>query len=257
MAHSPGLVTLRYCVMNTLNELGDYSMTWYNKYLQLAIDAFRTLNMKHIQSVKIVYLPVDADMKYVTLPTDYLDYVKVAIPQNGQVWTLTKNDSLLLPRDMECGEPVLNTSRGEGVTLDSTSWGGYYFTDHFHNGRWVNDLYAIGGGFNTAYFRVDEERGVIQLNGTIPNSEIILEYISSGIDLCGDTFVPVKALDTIKAYIHWKRLEYDPRVALSDKDRKERLYYAEARKLDANESVPTLSEYLDTMYATTKQTPHR
>ena len=254
---TPGLITLRYCVMSTVNELNEEPMQYYRRYMQLAIDGFRELKIKYINAPKVAYLAVDTDTKTVQLPTDYVDYVKIAVTQNGQVWTLTRNDKLHLPKGYQCGVDILTSSRQELENIDTSSWGGYYFTDHLYSGRWVTDMYAIGGGFNTAYYRIDEERRQIVLNGTVPNDEIILEYISTGINLCEDTLIPVQALGAIKAYIHWKRVEYDPRVPMGEKARKEALYYVQVRDLNFNEDMITLDEYFDQLYETFKQTPKR
>lgn len=258
MTNTPGLITLRYCVMNVVNELReDDPMAHYRYYMQLAIDGFRRLRIKHINAVKVVYLPVDTETNTVNLPQDYVDYSKVAVSLNGLVWTLTKNDKLHKPRGYLCGTDILTSSRGETEQVDTSTWGGYYFTDHLYSGRWVTDMYAIGGGFNTAYFTIDQERRQIVLNGTIPNNEIILEYITTGIDLSEDTLIPVRALDAVKAYIHWKRIEYDTRVGGGDKARKESLFYVEARDLDFMEDMVTLDEYFDNLYEHSKQTPKR
>jgi hypothetical protein len=252
-----GLITLRYSVMNTLNELEDYSMRNYKRFIQLAIDGYRGLHIKHLNSVKVAYLPVDMEMKTVQFPSDYVEYVKIAVSLNGQVWTLTRNDKLHLPREFDCGLDVPSILRGETQNIDTTVWGGYYFTDHLYMGRWVTDMFGIGGGFNSAYYRIDEERRQIVLNGTIPNNEIILEYVSTGIDLNEDTLVPVQALDALKAYIHWKNIEYKTTVPMGEKQRKEQLYYVEAMKLDSFEDMLTLDEYFDQLYESTKQTPKR
>ena len=115
----------------------------------------------------------------------------------------------------------------------------------------------MGGGFNFAYYTIDHDKRQIVLTDGVPKEEIILEYKSSGIDAEGSTTIPRQAVRAIKEYVHWKRLEYDERVAMNIKMRREDQYYIQYEKLRFLESSFTLEEYLDHTYAESQSSPRR
>ena len=255
---SSGVVSLRYCVMSTFNEIGSYNPRQYNRYLQFAIDCFRELNLKVMRRVEVAYLTIN-DIGVVSLPSDFVDYIAIGINRGGEVITLTKNDKLMLPRNYTDGELVpisYDSSDISSYSLDTTS--NVVFTDHFYQGEYVPALYGLGGGFNEGYYRIDyENRLLVIKNDLLRGQEVILEYISTGISLTGSTIVPVQCLPSIKAYIHWKRVANDKKEPLHEKQTKERQYIIETRKLNAVEQSFTKDEYLDVKYKHTKQTLKR
>jgi hypothetical protein len=134
--------------------------------------------------------------------------------------------------------------------------GGYFFAPHYRYGRYTNTLYGVGGGFNIAYYRIDMNRRVIYFHGNVPNNEVILEYKSSGVK-AGGALVPRDAAPALKAYLHWKTAEYDFRIPMNEKIRKEQLYDKELYKLKTIECSFNITEYLDNQYATMSQAPKR
>lgn len=244
-----GLVTLDYCVASVLNELG-HDTKHMRRYLQFAIEAYTDLNIFHFaKNVRVSYLTVDAN-GFIYFPEDYLDYSKIAVVRDNALWTLTLNDNMPLARDMECGEDTNDNT----ILTDNDS--SAYFIGHYHDSLWVPRAYAMGGGINTqGYFRVDNEMGRIQFqNATaMEGTTVVLEYISSGVTVTGTTLVPRVAVPSIKGYIHWKRVEYDVRVADAQKERKRYLYLEEVEKLRTLQFMPTKDELLDLFYGATSQ----
>jgi hypothetical protein len=186
----------------------------------------------------------------VNLPTDYLSYSKIAVVKDGALWVLTLNENMPLARDMECGEETNeNTALVEG---DNAA----YFIGHYHDSLWVPRAYAMGGGFNTeGYYRIDHKMNRIQFQDTtaMEGTTIVLEYVSSGVDVTGQTLIPRAAVPVIKGYIHWKRVEYDVRVADAQKERKRQLYLQEIEKFRLLELGLTRDELLDLFYGSTSQ----
>lgn len=258
-SHSSGIITLNYCVMNLINELSE-DTKYYQKYLQLAIDAVTEVNIFHINNIRVAYLTTTAmaentgQQYYVDLPDDFVDYYKIGINKGGKLWTLTLNNNYILPKNENCGE--LESIPANSTDASNLTYG-YYYTDHFKGQKYVPYAYSLGGGINQAYFRIDKENRRIVLSGAMADTEIILEYKSTGINMTGETLIPRQAVGTIKAYIHWKRLEYDPRVSMNEKMRKEQLYGKEIEQLRHHELMFTISEYQDMLYSTMKQTPKR
>lgn len=243
-----GFITIRYVVMSILNRLRDYTMKDYRYLAQLVIEGFSDLNMYHLSNVEVVYLYMD-EAKTVSVPADFIDWIKVGIPLNKKLHVLTRKENMLKPRVFPDGESVGHTDEGEDT--------GIYFTDHFREGAYVSSLYGITGGWNTAYYDYDRENRQFIFSGTVPRSEIVLEYISSGIKLTGSTVIPRQALEPLQRYVFWQRQVEDPRVPLSTKQYKEMLYDRAVQKLIDFESTPTMEEYKDALYRSIKQTVKR
>jgi hypothetical protein len=116
-------------------------------------------------------------------------------------------------------------------------------------------MYGAGGGYNSSYFRIDKQNWRVQFSNVVPNKQIIMEYISDGID--ADPVVPIQLIPVVKAYVQWKRIEYMEGVPMNDKMRKSELYYEEIEKVKHFNLTNTLSEYMDTLWRESKQTPKR
>ena len=244
-----GFVTIQYVVMSYLNRIKEYTMRDYKYLAQLAIEGFGIMNMYHLPNVEVEYLYMSA-AKTVDVPTDFVDWLKVGIPVNGKILTLTKDDSIALPRQFSDGKAVGN--------IDAENINDYViFTDHFRNGKYVGGLYGMRGGINQAYYRYDAERRQFVFTGNIPRSEIILEYISSGVSLSGSTVIPKIAHQPLVYYLAWQRVEFDPRVSGAVKERKQGLFEEEVEQARSFTSMPTIDEYRDSLYRSLKQTAKR
>lgn len=243
-----GFVTIRYVVMSILNRLKDYTMKDYRHLAQLVIEGFSDLNMYHLSNVEVVYLYMD-EAKTVTVPADFIDWLKVGVPMKGKLHVLTRKQNMLKPRVFPDGKVVGHTDTGGTSEI--------YFTDHFRSGAYVQGLYGMTGGWNSAYYDYDRENRQFIFSGTIPRSEIVLEYISTGIKLTGSTVIPRQALEPLQRYVFWQRQVDDPRVPLSTKQYKEKLYDQAVQKLIDFESTPTMDEYKDALYRKIKQTVKR
>ncbi len=253
-----GYVNLDYIVRSVNIDLKQNAVNEYQTLLHLAAEGFTELNMYVTANVRVEYLPI-AENLTAQLPDDFIDYTKVGILINGKVWTLSHNKTLAVPRLVDiCGDTLANVSQ---CSLNDSSFNfpnfGFYFANHFRNGQYVGEMYGLGGGFNFADFRIDYERRQIALSSQTPKTELILEYLSSGIKTDGSTVVPRSTVKTLKAYVHWMRIEYDERVAANRKARLQDLYYIAYDKLIFFENAFTLSEYLDHTYKESKSTPKR
>lgn len=253
--NTSGVITLDYVVNSVLNQLGDYTQRNYDRYLQFAIEGFGQLNMFYLPSVRVVHLQMN-DALVVPLPPDCIDYTKIAVCINGKLWTLSVNNNMCIPRAEQCGIPIREIVSNPSA-LVSAPTDGYAFPGHYYNGIYYGGLYGIGGGFNTAYYRIDWERRLIIFSGQIPQNEVVLEYISTGVSKSGTTLIPYQALAPLKAYVQWQRIEFNDKITLGEKQRKETLFNQECMALQAFESKFTVDEYLDMCYRSSKQSPKR
>jgi hypothetical protein len=260
-----GLVTLRYVVMSFLNRIKDYTMRDYYYYMQLAIEGFTELSLWHLDSLEVVYLTMN-EAKIVYLPADFVDYTKIGVPINGKLRVLTRHDNILLPRtfygSIIGGEFLPDTNFGEAVgnaddttALDTSSL--VFFSDHFRGGQFVGGLFGISGGIDEAYYRVDMETRTIAFSGSVPRSQIVLEYISSGVKTDGSTMIPREAVPALRSYIAWVEAENNPRTSESGKERKKRLHEEEVAALVSFQTIFTIDEYKRMLWQTSRQTAKR
>lgn len=243
-------VPISYCVNETLLELEDYSGKQVERYTGLAIKIYRDLNLTVLHTaLKVAYLTMDS-LNTVTLPIDYQQYMKIGIPVNGRLWNLGLDESLLLPDGVSCGDDARELFVDNGGISGPDF--GYYYTDHYRDGQYVGGLYGIGGGYRQAYYRIDEEQNKIIFDGPVQQSQIVLEYKTTGIG--PQTLVPRQAISAIVAGIHWRR---NIRKAASVWSPLMNAYLSEERRLQAYENQFDPQKYLDMMYETTYQTAKR
>jgi len=252
---SAGLVTIRYVVMSVLNRLQDYSMKNYVRYTQIAIEGFsEELSLFHLDAgSEVVYLHMSLG-KTVALPADFVDYIKIGYPINGSLKVITRNDNILLPRVFDDDGTAIGNTTVNDVTAPS---GAVYFQDHWRNGSFVGGLYGLPGGIDVAGFRVDRENRQLVFSGETPRSEIILEYISSGLKLGGGSLIPRECVAALRTYVLWKKDENDPRISLNVKLRLEDQHEKEIAALRSFQNSFTASEYLQMVYQSYTQSPKR
>jgi len=204
------LVTLDYIVRNVLAQMEESSMRRYQTFLQYAVRGMRELTLQsgNSQALKIKHLPMLPN-KAVNLPSDYVKYMKIGICVNGRVVTLGLDETLCLNDNYsECGDPLEIAIENVNVPDYTYFSFGYPFAGYYHNNQYVNSLFGLGGGFNSrGYFRVNLEMGQIQFASVVPHHDIVLEYISDGVNLDGTAIVPVEAVEYLIAFVFWKMKE--------------------------------------------------
>jgi hypothetical protein len=251
-----GYVPLRSIAKSVMNELKVKDFADYENILQLVVEGALEINIHSSPSVEVKYLTVPAS-GVVKFPTDMLYYTKIGVRSGGRVWTLTLNREMVTPARYADGENTLCEVTPEDIATNSDpadAMATYGYVEFFQGQA---PLYGISGGVNSAYYNVDYGRRTISISGSIPSQELILEYVSTGITVSGATMIPRTAVPAIKAYTHWKYIEYDPRFHLGDKQRKERLYDIELVALADVDLSFTMDEFLDTIYSSSRQTIKR
>jgi hypothetical protein len=258
-----GLVTIRYIVMSVLNRLEDYTMKSYKRLVQITIEGFTELNLFHLkQSLEVVYLHMST-AKTVQLPADFIDYTKIGIPLNGKLRVITRKDSILLPRTFDdTGLPVGNTD-ADPAQEDQGISNAIFFSDHWRNGQYIGGLYGLPGGIDRAYYRIDRENRLIVFSGTTPRSEIVLEYISSGVKTDGSSLIPREAVPALRTYLLWQMFENDekpginPKIVAYEKERRKKEHFEEVEALRSFQNAFTADEWRRAIYSTYRQIPKR
>lgn len=249
---SSQIFTIQGAVMSVLNELESPNVNKeYARLVTIAIEGYRHLKLHAGVSIDVAYLTMN-DAHIVALPADYEMFLAVAIEVEGRLWTLTVDETIPLPDDVvKCETPLHKLGSGDAAV------GRYFFHNHRRGQSMVDGLYALGGGMNISYFREDKRNKTLVFSAKVPKSQVIVEYVSNGADVCETTAVPSLYYETLKAWIHHRRI-YKKR----DYSRAEKLdalrYFEDQRELAiTTEMMPTKDEWLDLISSGTRQSVKR
>ena len=248
-----GIKTLGYIVSSVQWKLWDFSDKNNLRWHQFVIEGYKKLKINYAQEVKVAYLQMN-DANIIEYPADYVSYSKIAINACGNLWTLSLNKNMVLPRGQKCGytiREVCNCETDEGVSFDPPE-DGIQFVGHWNNGLYVQNLFAAGGGFNIGYYRDDPEMRQFVFNPEMPKMQIILEYVSNGINYSGATLIPELAVDYLEQYV----LDLEYRFGNYngyDKDRASKELDKALHRYNWNKMRPILSEVQDMHFRTRRR----
>lgn len=238
MSDTNGVVSLKY-VLASLKSSLSIDDREDERLLQFIVDGISEINMFHldISGTQKGLFDISA-INTVDFPSDFIDYVFIGRVVNGRMVSLSRNDSLVIPTDIDCG---LDANPYKDTIVD--------FPKFYH--------YGLGGGYNIAEYRIDKRDRRIIISGVIPGSQIYMEYISTGVSIGGDTVIPRYAVPVLRAYADWKRTEYDDKQPLYAKQRKAAIYQYELERVDSLVNSMTVDEILDQVYKGYRQTVKR
>lgn len=187
-------------VKSVLMQKG-YTIHFYIQYLKLAGDCLRELHFDTLRVIQTVKLPVDRTngVNIVTMPCDYVDWVKVGIPYGQEVRPLVQNQGINRLNNYD--------SAGEKTSYGvAACWAtGAYNTIINDYGEHMGRQYGHRQSGMTDGLKELRERGEFQLSELVETDWIILEYISNGTGLSdAATSVDPYAQRTIETYIEWK-----------------------------------------------------
>ena len=235
-----GYTTLKEVVLNVMNDMGSSgNMQYYYKFLQLAIRGYKQLNLFHMPMARVAYLPM-SDINTITLPNDYLSFLAVGVPYKGRLWTFTKDQGLVMPDSIDCGEDTLDTDAGEDVVKGDTG---------------TLAAYGLQGGVNEYYYKIDLPNNRIIING-FTSRTVTLAYLSTGISMSETTYIPKIAEEALISFVHWKRIQYDDKVGIGMKKDYEDQYRKGVSEIEYA-TMPTLDELFDAVYQAFYQSAKR
>jgi hypothetical protein len=181
-----------------------------------------------------------------------VDLSKIAIMVGGKYWILGMSDKIGFNRtELDASEAALIFRTGSpSIEVGS----GSFFADHYINQGFATGVFGMGGGFSRSYYRIDLEKMQIQFDTSVPRNQIILEYISTGINTTGATIIPRSAVEYIVAYIHWQLKQHDVTVDRFTK-REYKEEFLEREEMMKNFDLRfNREEYFQMLYSTYKQT---
>jgi hypothetical protein len=179
-----GKVKISDVISDLLSET-DKSIHDYDRLETLALSVLRLLNLDVLGNIKTKMLKVESNKK-VYFPKDYVNYIKVGIVNHeGEIATFTRNKDL-----------ALNQNAPSAGSPDNSY---QHYSDFNLVGYTRNVYYGKGSEVNIGGFRVDEADGSMVFDPGFSHSEIVLEYLSSEIDVDGEYFVDDRLEEALKA----------------------------------------------------------
>jgi hypothetical protein len=223
-----GVQTLGNIITGLQYSLG-FSKDKHFYLTQLCLDACREIHMLHTDKHKIVKIFVNTDTNTVDWPDDYLGIIELAIPIEGRLWALTRDDEMIPTTTLVNGQETQDPLQGEGVIMSQHQDFGY----------------GTHGGKNKYYYTYDENNRRFIVSGVNP-TWVFLAYTSSGVE-DENTLIPIKFKNAIHYYATWKLYLRDDSGDLRKADYFKDQYEEEINKLRAFEA-PTLQEIYDALY---------
>jgi hypothetical protein len=238
MAEVSGLIALNKFVRKTMFKMKKENDNFF-RYLTVAQDGLSHLFMHKMGYITATKLTVGTDTNTIDFPADYVHYISLSIPDDGRMWTLTRDDDLVTTTSTDDDGEYLDDDYGEGFDLSE---------------EYIPLGYGARGGFNDTYYTIDHKNRRFVIAGTNP-SHIILRYVSSGINDGAETYLPKYAEMPLEKYMMWQLSEYDNehRTVTADKKRAFESAIRQMRKFLA----PTLDELKDAIFRTQNQSVRR
>lgn len=204
---------------------------FYAEALYHCTTAIRELSYDTLQIINSAMLPV-GDYGEVDLPTDFVDDLIVAAPVSGALAPLPKQDWItpLRIHSTETGEFVPYPGQENDTDNPNLFYGFPNQWSYYWN---VNDYgestgRRFGGHGGTAQgYQVFKQRRQIQMTQGFIGGAVTLLYISDGQSVDNATQIDVLAINTIQAWIDWKR---SPNAAIKN-SQEAATFYNEKRRL--------------------------
>jgi len=201
-------------------------------FFQMITNGLRDLQLYHHKAPKRVILAM-SESYTVDLPDDFLSFIAIGIPISGKLHLFTEDNELLAITTVE----------------DVYDW-----TDSIDE----KSLSGPGarGGKNSDYFKIDWENSRIVFNSPSVRAEIILEYVSSGIDASAETSIPVTMKMILISYALWQDGIFDTKTPYTQVGILKERYENEVEKLRMLE-LPGIDSIRDEIRRSYRMSPKR
>ncbi len=253
-------LTIDKIVRNVIVRRQESSLRRYQTYLQLAIDGYKFLNINGgngniVKTTKLKMLP----NKAANLPIDYVDYLKIGMCIGGKILVLGWDPSTCLDENFnECGDP-LEVAIDNINNVNYPFWQyGLPFSGYYQNNQFVESMFGVGGGFNSkGYYKINPEKNQIQFNSTVPNVEMVLEYVSDGVSPDGSMVIPPVANEYLLSWVFWKLAEHESKTTASEREYWRNETMVHFKNCKHFSSAFTIDEYLQSFRSNLSQLPKR
>lgn len=206
------VISLDQIVKNILIKRS-YSLHWYLDFLVYCKDAMREIGFDDsIFAVRYKALPVRQDDNTVELPNDYQDHTRVSAWVDGYLRPLVENNNLQLVSNFDSSFDVqpysnglaLSTPQQQNLLYQNNFLTPYWYVVNWNNfGENTGRLFGGIGNYIDG-FRIDKAKNQIKIDDNLFIENIVLEYISDGMDADSATQIDAYAQNCIEAFAMWQ-----------------------------------------------------
>ncbi len=254
----PMYVTLDQIVKMALIDKGEQTEHLYQPHLMWGVRGMNELTMDVTQDPRTIMVNLKAN-NTIDLPHDYVDWTKVGVCVNGKIFVLSEANAMCIPDLLDdCGKSIKSTKSFLALSssqLQKTTgpWTTFY---NYRKGRNIGNLFGQGGGFpEKGWFKVDKQGGKIIFDTDVDKTQIILEYITTGVDRDGTAVIHIMAQEALLAFIHWQSNAHRSDVRTIEKNRLRFEYYSQKEKARRRLSAFTIQDFLRACRTGYKLTP--
>lgn len=227
-------------VQNRMRSMNPGDLEWL---IQIGIEGYTDMNYYDGNVISRVRKEIP-DSLSLNLPADFIREVKVEALLGNKLHVLKKQDFNTYS-DLECGEEVAPLNYEEELWLTR-----------------IRGFYDVGGDFTATgqfpyQFNIDYKRRQIFFNTMPPGQTMYLQYMGTGINDSGETYIPIDMVTPLRNYIMWQMGYLDPKMAASKLQLRQDDYERSVAKMRHGRSVMTEQEYRDEYYSTLRQEPKR
>lgn len=235
---SQGYTTLDQVVREACMETDDHGMHNYNKFMLWAMEGLQEMRIDDFQEIKSI-LVTTTTIATVPFPVDMVKWTKIGEVSGDRIKVFTINNSIMLNHKTDCGVEQNNAQYKSATYIDLSrqaeeSVKGYLFYGYGTSGA----IYGYGNGTQgDGQFRVDKSRREFQFSSQYASKDIVLEYVSSGLNPSGQSYIEESIRKAVKEYIFWWKTERDRSASGGEKDRAKYLYDMAARTAQRRNSI--------------------
>jgi len=191
---------------------------YYMQFLHYALKGIREINFDSPFNIKSTKLTVDANRE-ITLPNDFVDYIRVGYENGQYVVNLIEKDSFnrLINLDSDGNQIPYPDAESDQDLVYADS---YYYSSH---GNDKSEHIGRHFGHKPTYknsFMVIPERNKIMLDPSLHlTKEIVIDYVTTAMSGSSSTAttMPAYAAEAVERYILWRFNEHNRLVPMNQK----------------------------------------
>lgn len=203
-----------------INNVSRYNVLFHFKR------GLQELNYDALKEVKSLMLEIGEDLTFV-LPNDYVNHVRVSwLDDNGKFRPmLTNNKSALATEYLQDNEyDIIFDNDGYPITTDSDSIDFSLSNNTDYNIYECDKDYVTGAQFYldgsvanvNGIFMINKRAGVIEFSSNVVGKQIILEYISDGLEYGNSTDVKINKLAEQALYDYVSFVLLDTKIGVQE-----------------------------------------
>lgn len=225
---------------------------YYMQALHYAMKCVKELQLHVLQDVKAVRLTVD-NFGEVSIPTDFIDWVRMGVEVNNKIRNFTKNDKINLLVKTDSEDNRIAYTDDAGTVVYPPSYEGLFWTNYISDyGESYGKFWGMRDLNRGDEFKVIPDRGKIAVGSDAPaGSSLYLEYLYYNVTSATSTVTPY-AEETIENYIAWQFAKWSNNK-LGEQDRLKNEFSISKRKLRASMHEVTYDGFLKVLRRSYKQ----